>query len=144
MNYNKCNPRCNSGTKWSCGDDSAVGEDDVDDDPDEARDDDDGDDLPSSGMNFLGRFLPVGELFLSLYGFRPETVAEYFFEAPPVIFRSKRSYMRKGAAKGGTGPPCGPQARPRVGPRLGGVWAPCGPPLVALLSPLVFWRNNSL
>ena len=50
MNYNKYNPRCNSRTKWSCGDDGAVGEDDVDDDPDEARGDDDGD-------NFPGRFL---------------------------------------------------------------------------------------
>ena len=53
MNYNKYNPRCNSGTKWSCGDDGVVGEGGVDDDPDEARDDDDddGDDLPSPGRN---------------------------------------------------------------------------------------------
>ena len=67
MNYNKYNPRCNIGTEWSFGYDGAVGEDDVDDDPDEARDDDDGDDLPSPGRNFLGRFLPAGELFLSLW-----------------------------------------------------------------------------
>ena len=48
INYNKYNPGCNSGTKWSYVDDGAVGEVDVDDDPDEARgdDDDDGDDLP--------------------------------------------------------------------------------------------------
>ena len=45
---------------------TAVGEDDVDDDLDEARDDDDGDDLPSLGGNFPGRFLPVGERFLSV------------------------------------------------------------------------------
>ena len=56
--------------EWSCGDDGAVGEDDVDDDPYEARDDDDDDDdggdLPTPGRNFPGRFLPVGELFFSL------------------------------------------------------------------------------
>ena len=46
MNYNKYNPRCNSGTKWSCGDDGDVGQDDGDDDPDEARGDDDGNDFP--------------------------------------------------------------------------------------------------
>ena len=58
MNYNKYNPRCKSGTEWSCGDDGAVSEDDVDDDADEARDDDDddGDDLPSSARNFPDRF----------------------------------------------------------------------------------------
>ena len=67
MNYNKYSRRRNSGKKWSDGDDGAVGEDDVDDDPDEAHDDDDGDDLPSPGRNFPGRFLPAGELFLSLW-----------------------------------------------------------------------------
>ena len=69
MNYNKYNPRCNSGTEWSCGYDGDVDEDDVDDDPDEARDDDDddGDDLPSLGRNSPGIFLPVRELFLSLW-----------------------------------------------------------------------------
>ena len=66
MNYNKYNPRCNGETEWSCGDDGAIGEDCVDDDPDEARDDDDGDDLPSPGRNFPDRFLPAGKLFLSL------------------------------------------------------------------------------
>ena len=48
-------------------DDGAVCEDGVDDDPDEARDDDDGDDLPSPRKNFPSRFLPAGELFLSLW-----------------------------------------------------------------------------
>ena len=40
-----------------------------DDDPDEAQldDDDDGDDLPPPGGNSPGRFLPAGELFLSLW-----------------------------------------------------------------------------
>ena len=54
--------------EWSCGCDGVVGEDDVDDDPDEARGDDDGDgdDLPSLGRNSPGRFLPARELFLSL------------------------------------------------------------------------------
>ena len=70
MNYNKYNPRCNSGMEWSYGDDGAVGEDGVYDGPDEARDDDDddddGDDLPSPGRNIPGRFLPAGEFFLSL------------------------------------------------------------------------------
>jgi hypothetical protein len=39
---------------------------DDDDDPDEAQldGDDNGDDLPSPGRNFPGRFLPVGELSL--------------------------------------------------------------------------------
>ena len=51
-------------------DDGAGGYDGVDDDddPDEVYLDDgvDGDDLPSPGRNFPGRFLPAGELFLSL------------------------------------------------------------------------------
>ena len=67
MNYNKYNPRCNSGTEWSCRYDGAVGEDDVDDDLDEARDDNDDDDLPSPGRNSPSRFLPAGEPFLSLW-----------------------------------------------------------------------------
>ena len=68
MNYNKYNPRCNNGMKWSCGDDGVVHEDGVDDDPDEACGDDDydGDDFPSPGRNFPGSFLPAGEPFLSL------------------------------------------------------------------------------
>ena len=70
MNYNKYNPRCNNGTKWSYGDDGVVGEDDVNDDPDEAHGDDDVDDFPPPGRNFSGRFLPAGELF-SLCGFGP-------------------------------------------------------------------------
>jgi hypothetical protein len=38
--------------------------------------DDDGDDLPSSGRNFLGRFLPAGQLF-SLSVFRLAEAAVY-------------------------------------------------------------------
>jgi hypothetical protein len=48
-------------------DDEGAGDDgDDDDDPDEAQldDDDDGDDFPSPGRNFPGRFLPIGELSL--------------------------------------------------------------------------------
>ena len=87
MNYTKYNPRCNIRTKWSCGDDGAVGEDDVDDDPDEARDhdDDDGDDLPSPGRNFPDNFLPAGELFLSLVS-TPVVATEYFFVVSPRCF----------------------------------------------------------
>jgi hypothetical protein len=50
-------------------DDEGVGDDgDGDDDPDEAQldGDDDGDNLPSLGRNFLGIFLLVGELSLSM------------------------------------------------------------------------------
>ena len=58
--------------EWSCGDDGVVGEDGVDDDPDEARDgdDDDGDDLPSPGRNSPSDF-SLPESFFSLCGFRP-------------------------------------------------------------------------
>ena len=73
--------------EWSRGDDGAVSEDDVDDDPDEARDDDDGNDLPSPGRNSPCRFLPAGEPFLSLWFPPPEAAAEYFFVASPEIFR---------------------------------------------------------
>jgi hypothetical protein len=53
-------------------DEGPGGEDDGDDDPDEVQrsDDDDVDDLPSPRKNFLGRFLPIGELF-SLWCFLP-------------------------------------------------------------------------
>ena len=53
---------------WNSGDDGDGGGDDDDDDPDEVQrdDDDDGDDFPPPGRNFPGRFLPAGELFLSL------------------------------------------------------------------------------
>ena len=70
MNYNKYNPRCNGETEWSCGDDDAVGADGIDDDPNEARDDDDGDDLPSPGRNSPADF-SLSESFFSLCGFRP-------------------------------------------------------------------------
>jgi hypothetical protein len=47
------------------GDGGDEGASDDDDDPDEVQrnGDDDGDDLPSPGRNFPGRFLPIGELF---------------------------------------------------------------------------------
>ena len=126
--------------EWSCGDDGVVGEDGVDDDPDEARDDDDGDDLPSPGRNFSGRFLPAGELSLSVAS-APEVAAEYFFEASPMIFRSDRSYTRKGGTGGDPGPPGGPQERPRGGSWPGASWCPGGSPLFPLLASLVIWQN---
>ena len=62
MKYTRFNPRCYNGTEWSGGDDG-------DDDPNEVQrdDDDDGDDFPPPGRTFPGRFLPAGELFLSLW-----------------------------------------------------------------------------
>ena len=59
--------------QYGYGDEGADGDDDGgdDDDPDEVQLDGgvDGDDLPSPGRNFPGRFLPTGEL--SLYSFPP-------------------------------------------------------------------------
>jgi hypothetical protein len=45
-----------------------AGDDDDDDNPDEAQldDGDDGDNFPPPGRNFPGRFLPAGELSLSV------------------------------------------------------------------------------
>ena len=84
MNYTKSNPRCYSGTKWSGGDDGDSDGDD-DDDPNEVRhdDDEDGDDLPPPGRNFPGRFLPAGELFLSLW-FPPRGGGGIFSHGLPV------------------------------------------------------------
>ena len=87
MNYNKYNPRCNSGTKWSCGDDGAVGEDDVDNDPDEARGDDydDGDDFPlREGISPADFSLP--ELFFSPSGFHLVEAVEKLLLAAPRHF----------------------------------------------------------
>jgi hypothetical protein len=68
------------------GDEGADADDDGDDDPDEVqRDgDDDGEDLPSPGRNFLGRFLPIGELF-SLGVFRPAEVVLSLSDGPPSL-----------------------------------------------------------
>ena len=87
MNYNKYNSRCNSRTEWSCACDGAVGEDDVDDDPDEARgyDDDDGDDFPSPGRNFPTDF-SLPESFFSLCGFRPCSGGGIFIRSVPRDF----------------------------------------------------------
>jgi len=54
--------------RWCSGDGGDGGGDDDDDDPDEVQhdDDEDGDNLPPPGRNFPSRFLPAGELFLSL------------------------------------------------------------------------------
>jgi hypothetical protein len=51
-----------------CADDGDEGVGDDDDDPDVAQldDGDDGDDFLPPGRNFLGRFLPAGELSFSL------------------------------------------------------------------------------
>ena len=85
MKYTRFNPRCYSGTEWSGGDDGDGGGDD-DDDPDGVQldDDKDGDDLPPPpGGNFPGRFLPAGELFLSLL-FPPRGGGGIFSLALPV------------------------------------------------------------
>ena len=76
MNKTRFNPRCYSGTEWS----GADGGGDYDDDPNEVQldDGDDGDNLPSPGRNFLGRF-PAGELF-SLASFCPVEAAELFVD----------------------------------------------------------------
>ena len=65
------------------GDDGPGGGDDGDDDPDEVPrgGDGDGDDLPSPGRNFPGRFLPAGELF-SLSGFPPRSSGGIFPRLP--------------------------------------------------------------
>ena len=83
MNKTRFNPRCYSRTEWSGGD---GGVDDDDDDPNEVQldDGDDGDDFPSPGRNFPGRFLPVKELF-SLVSFRPVEAAEYFLDGSPSL-----------------------------------------------------------
>ena len=82
MNYNKCNPRCNSGTKWSCGDDGAVGEDDG---PDEARGDDDGDDFPlREGIIPADFSLP--ESLFTLRVFRLRGAGEVFLRSVPRAF----------------------------------------------------------
>ncbi len=67
------------------GDDGPGGGDDGDDDPDEVPrgGDGDGDDLPSPGRNFPGRFLPAGELF-SLSGFPPRSGGGIFPRLLPV------------------------------------------------------------
>jgi hypothetical protein len=54
-----------AGWRGDGGDEGAGDEEEEDDDPDEVRcdGDDDGDDLPSPGRNFPGRFLPARELF---------------------------------------------------------------------------------
>ena len=117
MNYNKYNPRCNSGTEWSCGDDGAVGEDDVDDDPDEARDDDDddGDDLPSPGRNFPGSFLPAGELFLSLWFPPPWRRRTISSNRPPMFLGQRGDICERGEPETTQGLQVGPRCGPRVG-----------------------------
>ena len=85
MNYNKDNPKCNSRTEWSCGDDGVVGEDDVDDDPDEARDDDDSDELPSPRRNSPVDF-SLPESFFSLCGFHPRGGGGIFLRSVPEDF----------------------------------------------------------
>ena len=94
MNYNKYNSRCNSGTEWSYGCDGAIGEDDVDNDPNEARDDDedDGDDLPSP-VPLADFSLP--ESFFSLYGFRPCGCGGIFLRSVPQCFLGQRGHIRE-------------------------------------------------
>ena len=67
------------------GDDGPGGGDDGDDDPDEVPrgGDGDGDDLPSPGRNFPGRFFLPERFSLSVV-FRPVAAAEYFLD---LLFR---------------------------------------------------------
>ena len=111
MNYNKYNPRCNSLTKWSCGDDGAIGEDDGDDDPDEARGDDDGYDFPLRERIFPADFSLLERFSLSVVS-TPESAAEYF----PAI---SSCYSSGGAvscwtmtSSGSSSPPCSPSCPP--------------------------------
>ena len=85
--------RGNSGTKWSYGDDGAVGEED---NPDEARGDDD-DDGDREGISPADFSLP--ESFSLSVVSAPEAAAEYFFEASPDVFRSEGGYRRKGGSR---------------------------------------------
>src|SRR3954469_9107972 len=48
-------------------------------------------------------------------------------------FRTRGKYRRRGGARGPTGQPGGPLARPRVGPRQAPSWLPGGG------SPSLFW-----
>jgi hypothetical protein len=68
-----------------------------DDDPDEVQrnGDDDGNDLPSSGRNFPGRFLSAEELF-SLGVFRPAEATVSISNAPPDLGFWGRPYTRGG------------------------------------------------
>ena len=112
MNYNKYNSRCNSGTEWSCGCDGVVGEDDVDDDPDEARDgdgdDDDGDDLPSPGRNSPDIFLPAGELFLSLWFPPPWWRRNISSKRPPRFLGQSGDIRERGEPEATQGRQVGP------------------------------------
>ena len=84
MNYTRLNPIVTA--VWHGGDGAGGDGAEDDDDPDEAQLDDgvDSDDLPSSGRNFPGRFLPVGELFLSVVS-APQRRRNLFVVTPRVL-----------------------------------------------------------
>jgi hypothetical protein len=80
-------PRC-SAVWHGDGDDEGAGDDgDEDDDPDEAQldGDDDGDNLPSPRRNYPDRFLPTGELFLSVC-FLPRRGGRVYLIPPSLRF----------------------------------------------------------
>ena len=87
MNITRSNSDVTAGWRGDGGDEGAGDGDDDDDDPDEVRcdDDDDGDDLPSPGRNFPGRFLPAGELFLSLWFSAPQRRRNISLVDPPCL-----------------------------------------------------------
>ena len=60
------------------------------------------------------------------------------------VSATRCKYMRRGVTRGGAGAPGAPLARPGVGPRQVAAWAPCGPPLVALLRIFVILLENTL
>ena len=71
--------RCGDG-----GDDGSGGGDGDDDDTDEVQLDD-GNDFPPPGRNFPGRFLPAGELFLSLWFSAPQRRRNISLVDPPCL-----------------------------------------------------------
>src|ERR1041385_6573208 len=60
------------------------------------------------------------------------------------VFGSRGVYRPEGGAGSGPGGPGALPARPGGRPRQGAAWAPCGPPLVALLRVFVILLENSL
>ena len=136
MNYNKYNPRCNSGTKWSCGDDGVVGDDD---DPNEARsnDDDDGDDFPPSGKEFPRQISPCRRAFLSLWFPPPRRLQNVSSKRPPWFLGQMDDILERGKPEATQGL----QVGPRRDQGWGRIWVASGHPVAPLWSP--FWLPSS-
>ena len=140
MNYTRYNPRCYSKTKGSSGDDGdGDGDDDDDDDPDEVQreGDDDGDDFPPPGGDFPGRFLPAGELSLSLLFSSPRRWRNIFSIAPPLLRVLEEEVRERAMLEVGQGL----LTRPRRGQGRTRAVGWCGPLLVRLGLP--FWLPSS-